>query len=164
MTFWATSCCVAGFVINIVFYFLALALSWGFSEGLPQQAHHSSFPFVAAVILTLPIILIGIGVVIICVCSNTKTERGESVGMCGVCFWVAAFLLGGLCSLVGGIFLFVATTRPPPPKDYHDPQGYIAFAAIAGITAVCSGIAHTFGLCGYGIKNFFEEKKPHNDT
>ena len=147
-----------------MFYFLALALSWGFSEGLPQQAHHSSFPFAAAVILTLPIILIGIGLVILCVCSNTNTEHGENIGICGVCFWVAAFLLGGLCSLVGGILLFVAAARPPPPNDYHDPQGYTAFAAIAGITAVCSGIAHTCGLCGYGIKNAFEEKESHDNA
>ena len=162
MTFWATSCCVAGFGINIVFYILALALSWAFAEGLPQQAHHSPFPLAGAVMITLPVIAIIIGIGIVCACSKTNQE--DNIGLCGVCFWVIAFLLGGICSLVGGILLFIAAAHPPPPNDYHDPQGYSAFAAIAGITAVISGIAHTCGCCGYGIKKNFEEKNPHNDT
>ena len=158
MTVWATFCCVAGFIINIVLYCLAVILSWAFARGLPQQVHHSPFPNAGAIIVTLPIIAIIIGLGIAWLCSTTKTECGEDFGLnCGTCLWAAAFFCGGLCSLVGGILLLVAAAHPPPPNEF-DPKGYSAFAAIAGITAVLAGFAHSCGLCGCVIMKKFDGK------
>ena len=139
-------CCITGFVISILFYLVAVALSWGFAEGIPQEIHNNAFPLVAAICVSLPLIAILIGCYI-----ATHADSEDCELYCAVCSWIGAFLCGGLCSLVGGVLLFVAAAMPPP-ADAFNPQGYTAFAAITGIFAAIAGITYYCGLCGFFIK------------
>ena len=144
-------CCITAFVISILFYLLAVALSWAFVRELPEGAHGSPFPGLGAIIVTLPIVGVGIGSCILCICVSTESSCGAAIGICGGVFsWAIAFVCAGLCSFAGGILLFIAAANPPPP-DVFNPQGYSAFAAIAGILAVIASIAHCCGLCGFGM-------------
>ena len=150
---WPKCCCITGFVISIPFYLVAVALSWGFARGIPQEIHNNGFPFIAAICVSLPLIAILIGF-----CIAIAADCNDCGFCCAACSWIGAFLCGGLCSLVGGVLLFVAAAMPPPP-DAFNPQGYAAFAAITGIFAAIAGITYCCGLCGYFIKTKFDDEE-----
>lgn len=151
-------CCITGFVISIPFYILALALSWGFAEGLPQGVHTKGFALGGAIVVTLPVGLLVIGCFVAIYCSKylNCNDTGNTLGLCS---WASAFVCGGGCSLLGGILLLLAAAGSPPPSMFTNPQGYSAFAAIAGIMAVVAGITYCCGLCGYAIKEQFGDEE-----
>lgn len=104
----------------------------------------------------LPFTAIALGTFISCTIGSKL--RCPEIGVFGTILSLAAvFVFGGVCSFVGGILLFVAAANPPPP-DVFNPQGYSAFAAIAGIMAVVAGITYCFGLCCYAIKQCLDNK------
>ena len=149
----AVCCCITGFVISIPLYLVAVALSWGFARGIPQEIHNNAISLAAAICVSLPLIVILIG------CHLAYHIDSEDCEIyCIICSWIGVFLCGGLCSLVGGVLLFVAAAMPPPP-DAFNPQGYIAFAAITGIFAAIAGVTYYCGLCGFFIKvKLFDEE------
>lgn len=133
------------FVISILLFLLAVALSWGFAQGLPQEVHNNRtiFPNLGAGFVSLPLIAI-----LISFCVAIDVERKDCEYWWALCARIGVFLCGGLCSLVGGILLYVGAATPPPP-DVFNPQGYSAFAAIT----------YCFALCGCSIWAVSDDKE-----
>ena len=125
---------------------MAIALSWGFAKGVP---HIMDTSFAGAIVVTVPVILFLLGVAAAFGISWFKlVPEGECRAFLAIAIWLICFLIAGLCSIIGGILIFVAAANPPPEKVYQR-NNYIAFAALAGIFAVIAGITYCCGMCGF---------------
>ena len=137
-----TWCYIISFVVSTVTYVVAVALSWSFALTVPGKR------FAGVIAETVPIALIVLGVAVACGIGWFKIiPDAKCRGGLAAVLWLIAFLIAGVCSVVGGIILFVDAAHPPPEKDYNR-NNYIAFAAFAGIFAVIAGIAYCSGMCG----------------
>ena len=137
-------CCVVGLAVSIPAYVVAVALSWGFAKGIPDNVHLTPFPTTGAAVVTVPVFIVIAAYLLVWFFGSVCEESvaGVATGLIGI-----AFLIAGVCSVVGGVLLFVAAANPPP-QSLYDPIGYSAFAAIAGIVATVAGIIYCFGICG----------------
>ena len=148
---WPKICCWSGFIISVVFYCLAVALSWSCAKRLP--VHHQGFALAGAIFVSLPGIAIVAGCAIVCVCAGKLDDTFTWSGVLLCC----AFVCGGACTFIGSVFLFLAAALPP--LSHMDPHAYSAFAAIAGIMAAIAGIVYCFELSGYAVKDHYDDKR-----
>ena len=135
-------CCVVGLAVSIPAYVVAVALSWGFAKGIPDNVHLTPFPTAGAAVVTVPVFIVIAAYLLVWFCGSCEEVADIAKVLLGIAFFIA-----GVCSVVGGILLFVAAGNPPP-QSLYDPIGYSAFAAVAGIVATVAGIIYCFGIGG----------------
>ena len=146
-------CCITAVTGSVIMYILSVVLGWSFAEGLPHHFHSTVTPLKGAILVSLPVAAIIAGVCFACILQVVSESwcDEERVNQCQLGSMACSVILGGVCSVFGGIFLLAAAADPPTPER-SDPQGYSAFAAIAGIVACISGIIYCCALCGICMK------------
>ena len=136
--------CVISFIVSAITFVVAVALSWSFAVVVPHVS--SIFPYAGAGAATLPILfaVLGVGITLVSRCKIIRVGKWRF--RITKCIRLIVLFTGGLCSVIGGILIFVAAANPPPEEDYNR-NSYIAFAAFAGIFAVITCCACCCGTC-----------------